>query len=536
MRFLTLCVLAALALCAHAQNRSRVWAADNGDGSYKNPILYADYSDPDAIRVGNDYYLVASSFDAVPGLPILHSADLVNWEIIGHVYAQQPPADIFSKTQHGNGAWAPAIRFHEGEFYVYWPDPDIGIYMAKAKDAKGPWSEPLLIKAAKGWIDPCPLWDDDGNAYLVNAFAASRSGIKSVLTISRMSADGARLLDDGVIVDDGHGLDPTLEGPKLYKRNGYYYILAPAGGVPTGWEIALRSKNIYGPYERRVVLAQGETPINGPHQGAWVDTPNGESWFLHFQDEGAYGRIVHLQPVKWVDDWPVMGDNGHPVLTHKKPAAGPGHGVTTPADSDEFDGTTLGLQWQWQANPRPGWAFPYERKYLRLIALPMVEGVRNFWDVPNVLLQKFAAPQFTVTTSVNLTSVAGGEKAGLIVMGTDYAYVAIRKSANGYQVTQSVCKNADRGSAEKETAPVTVKSGAIELRVRVAEGAICQFGYRAEGKEFVDLGETFVAKPGRWIGAKVGLFAVRSTTTGESGYADVDWFRVDPFRVDPNGK
>jgi len=524
---LALVLLTALALCSQQQRPSHPWVADNGDGTYKNPILYADYSDPDAIRVGNDYYLVASSFDAVPGLPILHSVDLVNWEIIGHVFAQQPPMDVFSKTQHGNGAWAPAIRYHNGEFYVYWPDPDIGIYMAKARSAKGPWTEPLLVKAAKGWIDPCPLWDDDGNAYLVNAFAASRSGIKSAIAVSRMSAEGTKLLDDGFIVYDGHANDPTIEGPKLYKRNGYYYILAPGGGVPTGWEVALRSKNIYGPYERRVALEQGLTLINGPHQGAWVETPYGESWFLHFQDKGAYGRIVHLQPVRWVDDWPVMGDNGHPVLTHKKPNTGNRSEVTTPADSDEFDGTTLGLQWQWQANPKPGWAFPYERKYLRLIAVPLAEGARNFWDIPNVLLQKFPAPEFTITTSLNLTSIAGGEKAGLIVMGTDYAHVAISKTPDGYRVTQSVCKNADRGSAEKETAPVAVTSGAIELRVRVSEGAVCQFGYRAGDAEFVNLGEPFSAHPGRWIGAKVGLFAVRSGATGESGYADVDWFRVD---------
>ncbi len=252
-----LTVLTALALRSQMQRSSRAWVADNGDGTYKNPILYADYSDPDAIRVGNDYYLVASSFDAVPGLPILHSVDLVNWEIIGHVFAQQPPADVFSKTQHGSGAWAPAIRYHEREFYVYWPDPDIGIYMAKAKSARGPWTEPLLIKSAKGWIDPCPLWDDEGNAYLVSAFAASRSGIKSVIAVSRMNAEGTRLLDDGFIIYDGHANDPTIEGPKLYKRNGYYYILAPGGGVTNGWEVALRSKNIYGPYERRVVLDAG---------------------------------------------------------------------------------------------------------------------------------------------------------------------------------------------------------------------------------------------------------------------------------------
>ena len=160
---------------------SKVWVADRGDGTYQNPILYADYSDPDAIRVDEDYYLVSSSFDAVPGLPILHSKDLVNWEIVAHVYAAQPPYDVFSTTQHGNGAWAPAIRFHAGEFYIFYPDPDYGIYMVKAKNAAGPWSAPLLIKDAKGWIDPCPLWDDDGAAYLVNGVAASRSGMKSTL-------------------------------------------------------------------------------------------------------------------------------------------------------------------------------------------------------------------------------------------------------------------------------------------------------------------------------------------------------------------
>ena len=286
---------------------SKVWVADNGDGTYKNPILHADYSDPDAIRVGDDFFMASSSFNVAPGLPILHSKDLVNWRIIGHVFKRQPPFDVFSTPQHGNGVWAPAIRFHNGEFYIFYPDPDRGIYMVKAKAAAGPWSEPLLIKEAKGWIDPCPLWDTDGNAYLVSAMAASRSGIKSIIVVSRMSPDGTRLLDDPVIVFDGHEKHPTVEGPKFYKRNGFYYIFAPAGGVERGWQLVLRSKNVYGPYNERIVLAQGQSRINGPHQGAWVETQTGESWFLHFQDRGPYGRIVHLQPVKWVDDWPVIG-------------------------------------------------------------------------------------------------------------------------------------------------------------------------------------------------------------------------------------
>ena len=218
---------------------SKVWVADNGDGTFKNPILHADYSDPDVIRVGDDFYLVASSFNAVPGLPILHSKDLVNWTIIGHVFKRQTPKDVFSKPQHGNGVWAPAIRYHEGEFYIFYPDPDFGIYMTKAKHPAGPWSEPLLIKEAKGWIDPCPLWDEDGKAYLVSALAASRSGVKSIIVVSRMSPDGTKLLDDGVMVFDGHDKHPTVEGPKFYKRQRLLLYLRPGGWCRGGMAVGV---------------------------------------------------------------------------------------------------------------------------------------------------------------------------------------------------------------------------------------------------------------------------------------------------------
>src|SRR5215211_4454627 len=252
---------------------SKLWVPDLGNGMYKNPVIDADYSDPDAIRVGDDFYLISSSFEDIPGLPILHSKDLVNWTLIGHALKRQPPFEHFSKPQHGAGVWAPAIRYQKGEFYIYYPDPDFGIYVIKARNAAGPWSEPVLVEGGKGLIDPCPLWDDNGQAYLVHAYAGSRAGIKSVVVVKKMNPEGTKTLDAGVLVYDGHELDPTLEGPKFYKRNGYYYIFAPAGGVSTGWQLAMRSKNVYGPYERKAVMDQGSTPINGPHQGAWVNTP-----------------------------------------------------------------------------------------------------------------------------------------------------------------------------------------------------------------------------------------------------------------------
>jgi beta-xylosidase len=513
---------------------SKVWVADNGDGTYKNPIIHADYSDPDVIRVGDDFYLVASSFSAAPGLPILHSKDLVNWTILTHVFKRQPPYDVFSKPQHGNGVWAPSIRYHEGEFYLYYPDPDFGIYLTKAKTAAGPWSEPLLIKSAKGWIDPCPLWDVDGKAYLVSAMAASRSGVKSILVVSRMSEDGTKLLDDGVMVFDGHDQQPTVEGPKLYRRNGYYYIFAPAGGVEEGWQLALRSKTIYGPYEEKIVLAEGKTSINGPHQGAWVDTQTGEDWFIHFQDKGAYGRIVHLQPLKWIDDWPVVGRDadgdgtGEPVLTYRKPNVGRSWPVMTPPDADEFNSNGLGLQWQWQANPGTHWAFPAGGLgYLRLFNVPLPDGYRNFWDVPNLLLQKFPAPEFTATTKVTFTPRTDDEEMGLIVMGLDYAYLSVKKKPEGLLISQTVVKDAESGATGKEGAAVALRGNTFYLRVKVSGNAVCTFSYSSDGTKFLPVGEAFYARKGKWIGAKVGIFAIGAVKTREMGYADFDWFRIE---------
>ena len=517
-----------LAVPLAAGEPSKAWVSDQGDGTYKNPVLHADYSDPDVVRVGRDFYLTASSFNASPGLPILHSRDLVNWELIGHAYAAQPPYDLFSKPRHGTGSWAPAIRHHNGELIIFYPDPDIGIYVVRAKNPAGPWSKPVLLKQARGWIDPAPFWDDDGNAYLVSALARSRSGIKSTLIVSRMSRDATQLLDAGTMVYDGHEKDDTIEGPKLYKRNGYYYIFAPAGGVATGWQLALRSKNIYGPYERRVVLEQGSTLINGPHQGAWVDTPAGENWFVHFQDKDAYGRVVHLQPMSWVNDWPVMGDAGVPVLKHRKPDVGANYPIATPPDSDEFNDSRLGLQWQWQANPQSGWAFPSAAYgFLRLYNIPQPEGFSNFWQVPNLLLQKFPAPEFTATAKLTFTPRAEGERTGLLVMGSDYAWIGLRKRGDDLMLVQVSCNAADLGGVEKETAAVKLKSPTAWLRVHVSADAKAQFSYSIDGISFAGIGTELTAKPGRWIGAKVGLFALGSGGGPEYGYADFDWFKVE---------
>jgi beta-xylosidase len=526
-------ILLLISKFAFSQTISKAWVPDNGDGTYKNPIIHADYSDPDAIRVGDDYYMVSSSFTHIPGLPILHSKDLVNWKLIGHALKKQQPYDVYDKVKHGAGVWAPSIRYHNNEFYIYYPDPDYGIYVVKTKNINGPWTEPLVVEAGKGLIDPCPLWDDNGKAYLAHAYAGSRAGIKSILVLKEMNKEGTKIIGNGVMVYDGHEKDPTIEGPKLYKRNNWYYIFAPGGGVSTGWQTILRSKNIYGPYERKVVLEQGISTINGPHQGAWVTTQTGEDWFLHFQDKDAYGRIVHLQPMKWVNDWPVMGVDkdgngiGEPIMTYKKPNVGKIVAITTPADSDEFNSVQLGLQWQWQANPAEGWAFTTSAGYLRLFSVYKSDSVKNAWDYPNILGQKFPAEEFMATTKFSFKPRLDGERVGFIVHGADYAFVSLVKKTGGNHISFSICKEADRGNKETVQDGEKLSSSDIYFRVKVTRGAVCEFSYSEDGKAFKTIGEKLVAKPGRWVGAKLGLFCSRTVKTNDSGYADIDWFRIE---------
>lgn len=535
-------------MMAQADNYvSEVWCSDLGNGYYKNPVLYADYSDPDACRVGDDFYLTASSFNCIPGLPILHSKDLVNWEIVSAAVPYTlPPADD-TAPQHGNRVWAPSIRHHDGWFYIFWGDPDQGAFMTKAQAVEGPWTEPVLVKAGKGIIDTTPLWDDDGRVYMVHAYAGSRAGFKSVISICELSADASKAITPSRVIFDGHGEHPTCEGPKFYKHDGYYYIFHPAGGVQTGWQVVQRSKNIYGPYEMKVTLAQGNTKINGPHQGAWVDTPTGEHWFLHFQDVGAYGRLVHLQPMTWKDGWPVMGVDkdgdgcGDPVLKYRKPNVGKNYPINNPRESDEFDSYELGKQWQWHANFNEKWHYCYGQKgVLRLFSYPEPEGAKSLWDVPNLLMQKPTAPNFTCTTKLKFTTSEDylGERTGLVVMGLDYAGLIIENTADGLMLNQVVCLQADKGQAEKIVASVPLQNGEVYLRAQYRDKGIdtknpldmvvmVQFSYSLDGKKFKPLGDPFRAKEGKWIGAKTGVFCTRPAQEKvDGGWVDVDFFRV----------
>lgn len=540
-----LLMMLALPMAALAQYKSQVWSPDNGNGTYTNPVINADYSDPDVCVAGEDYYLTASSFNCIPGLPVLHSKDLVNWEIVGHAVKELEPKLEFDKPSHGNGIWAPSIRYHNGEFYIYWGDPDYGVFMVKTKDPAGEWSKPLCVIPGKGLIDTTPLWDDDGRCYLVNAYANSRSRFASVIAIRELSADGTKPIGNPVIIYDGNGTESrTCEGPKIYKRDGWYWVMFPAGGVPTGFQVAMRSKSPFGPYESKVVLAQGKTKINGPHQGAWVHTKFGEDWFLHFQDKEAYGRVVHLQPVTWKDNWPVMGIDkdgdycGEPVATYRKPKTSGKVQVMNPAESDEFSDTRLGLQWQWHANYNETFGMPTAFGSYRVYTHKVSEKFQNLWEVPNLLLQKTPADKFTATTKIRFTSKDQNQTGGLLMMGLDYSGLVVKRVGNDFQLLQISCKSADKGKPQTEQLIATLKPTAVDqidyqpgthidiyMRMSVNDGKM-RFSYSLDGKKYTKCGTEFTMREGKWIGAKIGFVAYEPGQKTNRGWIDADWFRV----------
>ena len=470
-------------------------------------VVFADYSDPDVCEgTEGDYWLTASSFQCTPGLPILHSTDLETWELVGHALERLLPADHYNDVRHGCGVWAPSIRRHDGTYYIYWGDPDYGVWMVRTTNPRGRWSDPVLVVEGRGLIDPCPLWDDDGRCYLVNAWAASRCGFNSVLTVRELSADGTRAVGRPVLVYDGQTEgNHTIEGPKFYKHDGYYYILAPAGGVERGWQVALRSRSVTGPYESRIVFNH-----KGVHQGGWVADA-----FIAFQDRGAYGRILHRLDVNWREGWPQMS-------VHKQKPTDGHVRVAHPS-----------LLYQWHANYQDtfGMAMP---DGVRVYGHSVEDRFRNLWEVPNLYLKKFEGETFTDTLHTVVTAKAVGQQSGFVVMGRDYCRLSVEFDGRDFVLKSIVCHDADQGGEESSETIATLsarryEAGAqpnyecrISFAIRCDRGARCHLSYSTDGRRYVAIPSPFQARVGKWIGAKYGLFSI-APTAGSKGWIDLRW-------------
>lgn len=538
----------------------QLYLPDLGNGRYQNPVILCDYSDPDVIRVGSTYYLTASSFNYTPGLPILTSRDLVNWTLVNYALKNIPEYQGLAP-QHAKGVWAPSIRFHDGMFYIYYGMPDEGIFCVRAKDPLGEWESPVCVMPGKGLIDSCPFWDDDGSAWLVHGFAKSRIGFKSVLGIFPMSWDGLKAIGPDRILYDGQKTQPTIEGPKVYKRGEWYYIFAPAGGVATGWQTVLRSKSIHGPWEEKVVLKQGSSVVNGPHQGGWVTAPDGSDWFVHFQSRGLYGRVTHLQPMRWQEDgWPFMGrwdeqppapssieagadaveaalvangaDCGIPVMEYAKPMSS----ACAPVSEQATDGFTTGklaLQWQFMGNWTEDF-YKVENGTLRLNACAVPDGGTTLWQCPQALTQKVACLAFTAETTLDAGALQTGEQAGIALIGGQYAYLALRRTESGLRLCYIQSENA--GSGKTETLCVE-ETGAEKLHLRVTlrntgyADAEADFYSSRDGVHWEMIAAGFAPSRHTWVGARLGLFCMPTDGGVHGGYATFGAFVVTPDEV-----
>ena len=538
--------------------------SDLGNGRFRNPVLFADYSDPDVIRVGDTFYMTASSFNYTPGLPILISKDLVNWEIVNYAL-DNIKEERYDIPRHSEGVWAPAIRFHDDMFYIYYGMPDEGYYVVRTKDPLGKWDEPVCVLPGKGLIDPCPFWDDDGKVYIVHGYAKSRIGFKSILGIFEMSPDGLKAISEDHFIFDGN--DPkhpavTIEGPKIYKRDGYYYIWAPAGGVRPGYQVVLRSRDIHGPYEIRTVLDQGGSVINGPHQGALVDTEDGKEYFLHFQDRGLYGRICHLQPVSWKDEWPVVGDDktgtgcGEPVYEMDIPVKrDAGYERTYLSSSDDFEGGKYGLMWQWLGNHNSSFYGKTDKENgLRLYALNLSKDSEPvIWKSSNVLTQKIIYPLFDCDISFSISGLKDGDRAGVCMTGGQYITAYVERTNGDLELKIAKSFGGDSDKKEEVLSSFALKDVLqdpedISIRMR--------FGYDEEvsgvdlyyqdvnvpygGKnphlsmELVlpdgslkDLSVNFEPLDHTWVGAKIGIFALSKNAGKDPGFADFHYVTVN---------
>ena len=503
---LSLTTLLSVIFSAAQTTQSYKWG-DQGNGTYMNPVLNADYSDPDVIRVGQKYYMVASDFHFL-GMQLLVSDDLVNWTVLTQLYSRFDLPGWDDNRHYSGGSWAPSIRYHDGRFWVYFCTPDEGLFMTSAKHPEGPWEPLCQVKNIAKWEDPCPVWDDKGNAYL----GRSAHGAGPII-LHRMSNDGRQLLDDGVTIYTG----PVAEGTKFLHKDGWYYLIIPEGGVGEGWQTVLRSKNLYGPYERKVVLEQGPTAINGPHQGALVDTPDGEWWFFHFQERSPMGRVVHLQPVHWEDGWPLMGVDmdgngvGNPVTSWQVPKMYKTLKPHVPQTSDNFNSTTLSPQWQFCHNPHNDyWSLTDRSGSLTIMA----QRSSNLMMAHNILTQKIMGWKGLISVMIDVSELKDAY-AGLTSMGQSFYAIGVTNRKG------RLCLYQDNGFRMSyfEDIPINADSVCLGLEYDALTNKF-QFMAGTDRDSLKPIGKEFRQSNGFWKGTRVGLFCYNVNADGGKAHFD----------------
>ncbi len=519
---------------------SCTWTADNGNGTFTNPIFYEEFSDPDLIRVGDDYYLTGTTMHTMPGLPVLHSRDLVNWELISYAVDRLdvlPQLSMENGTDfYGQGIWAPCIRYHNGTFYIFSNVNRYGTLLFSAKDPRGPWKQK---KMNANLHDVTVLFDDDGKVYAVWGY--------NEVNMIQLTQD---LLDTipgtkRVIIEAGSGAG---EGSHIYKIDGKYYI-TNTNYDPVCYQVCLRADDPYGPYEVNVMSAEENFGVpqrlrifntqDGPpyniikypenyvgcipmHQGGIVQIQSGEWWGWSMLDYNSVGRVTGLSPVTWQDGWPYFGLPGNLTRSPRtwvKPNTGFSSAPKAPFErDDDFSGPELKNVWQWNHVPvEEKWSLNERKGYLRLHSLPS----ETFWHARNSLTQRAMGPESYATTELDIAGLKDGDIAGLAILNLPYAWLGMVKDANGHHLQFF-------NQQEQKVIRVNTDQTKIWLRVHGNfDTDIGTFSYSFDGENFEAIGGEVILpyQLRTFQGVRYALFNF-NTQGREGGYADFNSFEV----------
>lgn len=492
--------------------------SDNGNGTYTNPLIAADFPDPDVIRVGDTYYMVTTTMFVFPGVTVLRSHDLVNWEYCSNAVPRFDFSncyDLDSCNRYGHGQWATSLKYHNGRFYLLFITLNEGGFMCTATNPEGPWR---VTHLPKGFYDPGLFFDDDGRIYVAQGY--------SKLSITEVDSNLIAKTPDSLVFTGD--IRRGLEGTHVYKIGGYYYLYCTYGGRD-GIQVALRSRNIYGPYEQNIVIYDTTRGVNfGVHQGALIQTQTGQWWTILFVDSGPFGRFPSLQPVTWTNGWPMVGVGGKAVVTFKKPDVGKPYPATDLPVSDEFNEIAPGMQWGWNHNPdAEHWSLTVRPGYLRLTTGKLAGNLR---EARNTLTQRpFTYYSLSIPTIAETKLETGnmkdGDVAGLAVFQDPYAYIAVRQS-NGNKLVVMVNDGQVIDS-------VRLPASTIYLRTIASNSTSkASFEYSLDDKTFLSLGDQLSMKFNLKIftGNKFCLFNYATQSTG--GFVDFDWFRTRPGQAE----
>ena len=540
-------------LVTQQQPGRMTWSADNGNGTYTNPLFYDEFSDPDIIRVGEDYYLAGTTMHSVPGLVVLHSKDLVNWEFSSYCFDRFDDSDDFNlrngKEAYGQGIWAPAIRYHNGKFYIFSNINGHGLQVYISDSAKGPWKHHQI----KGDIyDLSVLFDDDGKIYAIHKYGN--------VTVTELKPDLSGPVEGSskVVIPEGNAMG---EGHHIYKINGLYYILS-ADYSPMGRMQCARSKSIWGPYET-CVISERESfgysaawtvnnvglgrPVpedgfkfknNKPsdetlicstiHQGGIVQAPDGKWWGVSMQDFNAVGRTVCLSPVTWVDGWPYFGlekNLGRSPRTWFKPNDVIKTPVATYDRCDDFSGKTFKPIWQWNHNPNDKmWSLNRERKgWLRLHSMP---AKQLLW-AKNSLTQRAIGPVSYTSVKLDASKLKAGDEAGLGAINMPYASLGVVKTDKGLAL-----RCYDQNTNKEVVKPLDKRVVWLRLWGDYDKSQL-QYSYSLDGKNWENIGGQMISpyQLKTFQGVRVALYAF-NTKNVNGGVADFDNFKVEEPMAD----